>query len=125
MNKFGFLCLMLMIAGLFMFSANAKLDGATMDMILERNSTRCDICEYLITQVQDYLKNPDLDTRIEQDIIQLCSALGEESSKCETYVDLLFPQFLQVIEDKTPTQICGFLKMCEPSFLIGFFHEFF
>jgi hypothetical protein len=116
MNKFGFLCVMFMIAGLFMISANAKLDNETMDMILERNSTRCDICEYLITQVQDYLKNPDLELRIEQDIVKVCSIFGDQSLKCETYVDLLFPQFVQVIENKTPVEICGFLKICEPKY---------
>jgi len=73
----------------------------------------CDICVYLVTQVDTYLENNATIEEIEELLDNDCQIFGPFAGTCIALVDTYLPVIVDYLEqDYTPDQVCNLIDLC-------------
>jgi len=76
----------------------------------------CDICTYVVTQVDTYLENNNTIEEIEQFLDNDCQIFGPFSSTCITLVNTYLPDIVNYLEqDYPPSVVCQLIGLCGSS----------
>jgi saposin len=77
-------------------------------------SGACSMCDAVVGMVEAYLADNQTVAEIDQQLDQLCNALGSYSVMCQNLVDAYLPQIVQYIEkNETPAQVCAKVGLCD------------
>jgi hypothetical protein len=87
--------------------------------ITHSSDIECGLCVWVSGIVENYLSKNETETKIENSIDKLCSALpGKYGDLCKNVVEPRIPDLIQLIEQKeSPDVICSQLKLCDSKFM--------
>jgi len=82
----------------------------------------CQICEFAVNQIEDYIASNATETEIEAALNSACDLLGSFSSQCKSVVAAL-PAYISQLENaETPAVICTQVGICTSSKKSARFH---
>ncbi|XP_033735975.1 prosaposin-like [Pecten maximus] len=81
---------------------------------LTSNGALCEVCTAAATEVDNLLKSPDTQAKIESLLDNICERLGGNlSAECKTFVDEYAPFVLTMLaQELDPTTICKDIGLC-------------
>eukprot|EP00897_Mesotaenium_endlicherianum_P007255 jgi/Mesen1/6558/ME000334S05890 len=81
------------------------------------DSSKCQICEVLFTQVLTVLESEKVQARVLEALTKACSKLHAEGAadKCEALVTEYYPQLLLLLQSVTPQEFCSLARYCPAS----------
>ena len=120
----GFLLLSMCVSAAF-GSVTQPLDRTEVNNKMT-SGDNCGLCEWGVTQVEDFLASNYTETKIETVMGDLCNQLpGSLSTLCNEIVVPNIPTIINDIETKeSPETICNQLNFCEDQDLKEFYSHF-
>ncbi|KAG8182465.1 hypothetical protein JTE90_020385 [Oedothorax gibbosus] len=81
------------------------------------NDLECDLCEQVVTQVLDMVKDKKTEDEIKNALEQVCSYLPSSlTAKCKNFVDTYLDELISLItQELTPQEVCQELGLCPAS----------
>jgi saposin len=79
------------------------------------NDVECDLCEQVVTQVLDMVKDKKTEDEIKSALERVCSYLPSSmSAKCKNFVDTYTDLLISLItQELTPQEVCQELGLCQ------------
>lgn len=111
----------LLLVGIAMASAASVTPKLTYKQALKAKSIQCDICTFIVTEIDNLLlSGATIDAIIEQ-VEKLCGSLDGifpgAGASCNAIVETYLPQIIQgLVENQlSPASVCGALTLCPAS----------
>nr|CAH7762266.1 unnamed protein product [Callosobruchus chinensis] len=91
---------------------NGKFFDTKVDVV--EDSPQCVLCEFVMKEIEDQLKNKDNDRKIEEIVRDICSVMPHSVKKqCNDFVDKYADTVIQLlIQALEPSEICTMMKIC-------------
>jgi len=83
-----------------------------------RAQVLCTICEFVVGEVEQYLKDNSTDYEIMQELAKACDLLTDPSwvSTCKAFVDKEGPVLIEhIVAQEPPAQVCSYVDLCNSS----------
>ncbi|GFR60011.1 proactivator polypeptide, partial [Elysia marginata] len=85
-----------------------------------KNGPQCEICEFVMSKLDDILASNSTERQIEQALDQVCNFLPSSvKQQCDGFVSQYTPQLIQLLLQVKPQQICTFLNLCTNNTVAG------
>ncbi|CAH1968802.1 unnamed protein product [Acanthoscelides obtectus] len=92
---------------------NGQYIASRREDIIE-DSPQCVLCEFVMKEIEDQLKNKNNDRKIEDIVRDICSVMPHSVKKqCNDFIDKYADTVIQLlIQALEPSEICTMMKMC-------------
>lgn len=108
----------LLLIGLAMTSAASITPKMTYQQTLRAKSIQCDICTFIVTEIDKILASDSTIDQLIEQVEKLCSSLDGifpgAGASCNAIVETYLPQIIQgLVENQlSPSSVCSALTLC-------------
>ena len=108
----------LLLAGLAMTSAVSTSPKMAYSQMLKAKSIQCDICTFIVTEIDKLLVDDSNIDAIIVEVEKLCSSIDGvfpgAGASCNALVETYLPQIIEglVNNQLSPASVCGALTLC-------------
>lgn len=79
----------------------------------EIEAPQCVVCEFVISKIDEELKNQNLTDHYKKAIKDICSKMPQTISKeCNQFIDYYYDMIVQLIITTKPSDMCHDMKLC-------------
>ncbi|CAG0890835.1 unnamed protein product, partial [Darwinula stevensoni] len=79
-------------------------------------SAQCVICEFVMQELEQLLKDNATDHQIEEALQQVCNLLPKTvRGECNAFVEQYYESLIQLLESLAPEEVCSMLQLCMSS----------
>jgi len=82
--------------------------------IIQTNSPTCVLCEYVLHELQQYIKDGQTEAQIKKTVEAICDQMpGVIKKECKNFVDTYEPAIVAfLVNEIEPTEVCPMLHLC-------------
>eukprot|EP00092_Neocalanus_flemingeri_P033617 GFUD01036545.1.p1 GENE.GFUD01036545.1~~GFUD01036545.1.p1 ORF type:complete len:893 (-),score=233.50 GFUD01036545.1:245-2923(-) len=83
--------------------------------VVQTNSPTCVLCEYVLHELQQYIKDGQTEAQIKKTVEAICDQMpGVIKKECKDFVDTYEPAIVAfLVNEIEPTQVCPMLHLCD------------
>eukprot|EP00091_Calanus_sinicus_P024061 TRINITY_DN841_c0_g1_i8.p1 TRINITY_DN841_c0_g1~~TRINITY_DN841_c0_g1_i8.p1 ORF type:complete len:606 (-),score=183.91 TRINITY_DN841_c0_g1_i8:1025-2635(-) len=83
--------------------------------VIQTNSPTCVMCEYVLHELQQYIKDGQTEEQIKKTVEAICDHMpGVVKKECKSFVDTYEPAIVAfLVNEIEPTEVCPMLHLCD------------
>jgi len=83
--------------------------------VIQTNSPTCVLCEYVLHELQQYIKDGQTEEQIKKSVEAICDHMpGAIKTECKNFVDTYEPAIVAfLVNEIEPTEVCPMLHLCD------------